>query len=121
MHPQDGPLIRTSNSASKPTKSGIDVCAILQSPSKRAPSSEEKDHRVLPQKMKAERDDSQTKVQSSLPDESLHTCGNTGDAKGWKENTVEHRDEGIIQNTGVFDTVWSTIQLDMNCAHSQKG
>lgn len=108
MHPQDGPLIWTSNSASKPNKSGIDVCAILQSPSKRAPSSEEKDHRVLPQKMRAERDDSQTKVQSSLPDEFLPTCGNAGDA-------------GIMQNTGVSDTVWSTMQLDMNCGHSQKG
>lgn len=112
--------MRTSNSASKPTKSGIDVCAVLQSPSKRAPSSEDKDHRVLPQKMKAERDDSQTKVQSFLPDEALPTRGNTGDAKGCRESILEYRDEGIMQKT-VSDTVWSTMQKDMICGHSQEG
>lgn len=121
MHHQDDPFLPPSSSASKPSKSGLDVCASPQNPSRRAPSSEERDHRALTENTEAERDDSQTKLQSSLSKDYLPSCSVTGDVERRKESTVMDKDGGMMESTGDSTTVWSSLELEMNYGNSAKG
>ncbi|XP_037603428.1 IQ domain-containing protein C isoform X1 [Sebastes umbrosus] len=116
----DGPFLRPSSSASKPSNPGLDVCATPQSPSSSspssspAPSSEDRGDLLL-EKIEAERDDSQTKAQASLSkDYSPSSSSVRGDGEGQKESTMGEKD-------GDSTTVWSSVELDMNYGHSHKG
>lgn len=117
LHTQDGAFLRPS----KPSKSGLDVCASPQRPSQRAPSSGEKDHCAWPGKTEAERDDLQTKVHSSLSKDYLLDCSVTQDVKGQKESTKVDKDGGMMENTGDSTTVWSSLEQDMNNGYARKG
>lgn len=121
MHTQDGPFLQPSSSASKPSKSGLDVCASPQRPSERAPSSGEGEHYARFGKTEAERDDLQTKVQSSLSKDYLLGCSVTGDVKGQKESTMVDKDGGMMESTGDSTTIWSSLEQDMNNGYTHKG
>ncbi len=119
MHHQDGPFLRPSSPARKPSDPGLDP----QSPAAAAapPLSEERgDHLVLLEKIEAERDDSQTKGGASL---SRHFPSSNvrGDGEGRRESTVGDTDGGVMESTGDSTTVWSSLELDMNYGHSHKG
>lgn len=118
MHCQDGPFLQTSSSASKPSNPGLDACASPQSLSSSAvaPLSEERGDCVL---LEAERDDSQTKGQASLFEDSFPSSNVRGD--GQKESIVGDKDGGLMESTGDSTTVWSSLELDMNYGHTQKG
>lgn len=117
MHTQDGPFLRPS----KPSKSGVDVCASLQRPSEKAPTSGEKDHCAWPGKTEAERDDLQTKVHSSVSKDYLLDSSVTQNVKGQKESTMVDEDGRMMENTGDSTTVWSSLEQDMNSGFSHKG
>lgn len=114
----DGPFLQTSSSASKPSNPGLDACASPQSLSSSAvaPLSEERGDCVL---LEAERDDSQTKGQASLFEDSFPSSNVRGD--GQKESIVGDKDGGLMESTGDSTTVWSSLELDMNYGHTQKG
>lgn len=112
MHTQDGPFLRLS----KPSKSGLDVCASPQRPSEKAPSSGEKDHCAWPGKTEAEREDLQTKVHSSLSKDYLLNRSVARDAKGLRDE-----DGRMMENTGDSTTVWSSLEQDVNSGFSHKG
>ncbi|KAM9340756.1 IQ domain-containing protein C [Symphorus nematophorus] len=111
----DDLLLQPSHTASQSSHPGLDVYASPQSPST-APSSEERDRSALLEKIEAERDDSQTKREDD--------CSNTDartDREGQKESTVEDKDGGLMESTGDSTTIWSSLELDMNYGHPNKG
>ncbi|KAI3367647.1 hypothetical protein L3Q82_026488, partial [Scortum barcoo] len=78
------------------------------------------DHSGLPEKIEAERDDSQAKGGASL---SRHfpNSGVRGDGEGLTESPVGDKDGGLMESTGDSTTAWSSLELDMNCGHTHKG
>ena len=120
FHHQDGLFLRPIIPASKPSGSRLDICASPQSPSGKAPSSEKGDLHALLQKTKAERDDSQTKLASTLTKDCLPGFSVTRDDEGWKESPAVNKD-GVMESTGDSTTLWSSLEPDMNCGHSRKG
>ncbi|XP_032356615.1 IQ domain-containing protein C [Etheostoma spectabile] len=110
----DGPFLRASSSASKGSNPGLDVCASPLRPSSASVSEERGGHRVLLEKIEAERDDSQSKGQASISNYYFHSSNVRGDEEGQKESTVG-------ENDGDSTTVWSSLELDMNYGHSHKG
>lgn len=115
MHHQGDLLIPTSRAARKPPNSG-DVSASLQSP--RSPPTGGGDNRT--HRTEAERDDSRTKIPLT-PKKTHNTCSVTEDLEGQKESSVEYKDGRINNNAGVSTNVWSSLEQDMNCGHSQNG
>ncbi|XP_068436614.1 IQ domain-containing protein C [Clinocottus analis] len=110
----DGPLLRSSSSASKPSNARRDARASPQFPSSPAPISEERGaHCVLLEKIDAERDDSQTKGQASLSQHCIQSSSVTDAGVLQKESTKVERD-------GDSTTSWSSMELDMNYGHSHK-
>lgn len=114
MHLQDGPFLRASSSASKASNPGLDVCASPPRPSSASLSEERGGHRVLLEKIEAERDDSQSKGRTSVSNDYFHSSNVRGDEEGQNESTVGEKD-------GDSTTVWSSLELDMNYGHSHKG
>lgn len=111
---QDGPIIKTNRAASKPPNSGPAVFHPLRIPSERAPSSAKGENHA--HRTEAERDDSRKKE----PPQPTNTCTITG-LEGQKETGLEFKDGRIIDSAGNSTTVWSSLELDVNCDHSQKG
>ncbi|XP_056266859.1 IQ domain-containing protein C [Pseudoliparis swirei] len=127
----DGPLLRPGSSACKPSNARRVVCASPQRSAPSAPSAasssapsapssssapppssapsaaplseETGDQCVLPEKMEAERDDSQTKGRASL---SQH---------GVQKGSAEVEKDGDSSST-----TWSSLELDVNYGHSHK-
>ncbi|XP_010755291.3 IQ domain-containing protein C [Larimichthys crocea] len=117
----DRTFLRPSNSASKPPRPALDVCASPQNPSAATtPSTEERDYHAQLEKIEAERDDSQPREQASLYADYVPRSDVRRDEEGQKESIVEDKDGGLMESTG-DTTVWSSLELDMNCGHSHKG
>ncbi|XP_044023694.1 IQ domain-containing protein C [Siniperca chuatsi] len=114
----DGPFLRPSSSASKPSNPGLDVCASPQNLSTSPLSEERGDHRVL---LEAERDDSQTNRRASLSKDYFPSSNVREDGEGQKESTMGDKDGAVMESTGDSTTVWSSLELDMNYSHSHKG
>ncbi|XP_030247486.1 IQ domain-containing protein C isoform X2 [Sparus aurata] len=75
------------------TAEGVDICASPQIPSATGVSSvERRDHPALNDK---------------------------GDRE--KESTMVYKDGGVMESTGDSTPVWSSLELDMNYGHSNKG
>lgn len=124
MHRQDGPFLRPSN---KPSDPGLGVCAGPQSPyssssSPSAPWPEERgDPPVLLEKTEAERDDPHTtKGRASLSKDCFTSRNVRGDGERQRENSVVDKDGDVMESTGDSTTVWSSLELDMNCGRSHK-
>lgn len=111
---QDGPIIKTNRDASKPPNSGPAVFHPLRIPSERAPSSAKGENRA--HRTEAERDDSRTKE----PPQPTNTCSVTG-LEGQKETGLEFKYGRMDDSAGDSTTVWSSLELDLNCGRSQKG
>lgn len=121
IHHQDRLFLRPSNSASKPPHPVLDVCASPQSPSAATtPSTKERDYRDLLEKTEAERDDSQPREQASLHTDYVPSSNVRRDEEGQEESTDGDKDGGLMESTG-DTTVWSSLELDMNCGHSHRG
>lgn len=118
MRHQDGPLVPTSRAASKPPNCGRAVFNHLRIPSERAPSSAEADNYA--HRTEAERDDSWTKV-PPIPKNTNTTCSVTESLEGRKEISLEYKNGRMIDSVGDSTTMWSSLEPDMNCGHSQKG
>lgn len=118
MRHQDGPLLPTSRAASKPPNSGRAVFNRLRIPSERAPSSAKADN--CARRTEAERDDSRTKV-PPLPKNTNTTCSVTEGLEGQKEIGLEYKNGRLVDSAGDSTTMWSGLEPDMNCGHSQKG
>ncbi|CAK6971467.1 IQ domain-containing protein C [Scomber scombrus] len=107
----DGPILRPSK---------LDVSACYQSPAATAACSlsEQKgeDHHLPPQKIEAEKDDSQIKSPISLSRECFHGSPGREDRNFNKVRTVS-----VMESTGDSTTIWSSLELDMNHSHSHKG
>lgn len=120
MHHQDGSFLRPSSSASKCSDPGLDASASSQIPAAAALAllSEERgeDHHLLPQKIEAERDDSQSKSPASLSRDCFPSSPCREDREGQKVGTVR-----AMESTGDSTTIWSSLELDMNYSHSHKG
>ena len=115
MHHQDGPFPRPSSTAK-----GLDICANPQSPSAAGVSSgERRDHPALSEKIEAERDDPQVRDQTSHSKDCFPSSNDKGDRE--KENTMVYKDGGVMESTGDSTPVWSSLELDMNYGHSNKG
>lgn len=112
---QDGPIIKTNRAASKPPNSGPAVSPPLRIPSERAPSSAKGENRA--HRTEAERDDSRTKE----PPQPTNTCSVTEGLEGQKETGLEYKDGRMIDSAGNSTTVWSSLELDVNCGRLQKG
>ncbi|XP_034419546.1 IQ domain-containing protein C [Cyclopterus lumpus] len=117
----DGPLLRPSSSAGKPSNARRDVCTSPQSPSSSssspsaaAPLSEDTgDHCVLLEKIEAERDDSQTKRQASLFKHGIQSSSVT-------VTGVSQKESAEVKKDGDSTTAWSSLERDMNYGHSHK-
>ncbi|KAM7403197.1 hypothetical protein PAMA_003901 [Pampus argenteus] len=92
----------------------VDVSVGSQSPAA-APLSEEReeDHHLLPQKIEAERDDSQTRSPTFI---SRDCFPSSPDREGQKVNAVS-----VMESTGDSTSIWSSSELDLNHSHSHKG
>lgn len=67
----------------------------------------------------AERDDSRTKV--PLKPKETRTWSVPEDREGQKESSVEYKGGRMIESSGDSTAAWSSLELHMNCGHSQKG
>lgn len=112
---QDGPIIKTNRAASKPPNSGPAVFHPLRIPSERAASSAKGENRA--HRTEAERDGSRTKE----PPQPTNTCKVTEGSEGQKGIGLEFQSGRMIDSVGDSTTVWSSLELDGNCGHSQKG
>ncbi|KAM8737168.1 IQ domain-containing protein C [Acanthopagrus schlegelii] len=111
----DGPFPRPSSTAK-----GLDICASPQSTSAAGVSSgERRDHPALSEKIEAERDDPQVRDQTSHSKDCFPSSNDKGDRE--KENTMVYKDGGVMESTGDSTPVWSSLELDMNYGHSNKG
>ncbi|XP_076605229.1 IQ domain-containing protein C isoform X2 [Chaetodon auriga] len=119
----DGPFLQLNSSHSNPSHPGLDLDASPQSPSAATvPSSEEREDRhVLPERIEAERDDSQTKGQALLSEDYVPRSNVRWDREGQKESTVWGKDGEVTESTGDSTAVWSSLELDMNDGHAHKG
>lgn len=115
MHHQNGLFPRPSSTAK-----GVDICASPQIPSATEVSSvERRDHPALSEKIEAERDDSQIRDQTSFSNDCFPSSNDKGDRE--KESTMVYKDGGVMESTGDSTPVWSSLELDMNYGHSNKG
>lgn len=114
MHHQDGPFLRPKSSASKPSDPGLGISASSQSPAG-DPLSEGRggDHRLLLQKIEAERDDSQTEKRTCLS----RNCSSSSPVRGTGEEQQVSTVRGM-ESTGDSTSIWSSLDLD---GHSHKG
>ncbi|XP_022606623.1 IQ domain-containing protein C [Seriola dumerili] len=123
----DGPFLRPSSAASKTSDPGLDVSASPQSPAAAAALRQERggDHDLFPQKIAAERDDSETKGQDRHPRDCFPSSHTGGDGVGQRQRGVRDqegdKDGGIMESTGDSTTVWSSLELDVNYSHSHQG
>ncbi|XP_070835007.1 IQ domain-containing protein C [Chaetodon trifascialis] len=110
----DGPFLQSNSSHSNPSHPGLDLHASPQSPSAAtAPSSEEReDLHVLPEKIEAERDNSQAKGEASLSEDYVTRSNVRQDTEGQRESTVWAKDGEVTESTGDCTTVWSSLELD---------
>ncbi|XP_008294491.1 IQ domain-containing protein C [Stegastes partitus] len=102
-----GSCLQPGSSAGKPSDPGLDVGARPERPA--APSSQERDRRVLPGKTEAERDD--------LPGSPF---GGDGERQQGR-SSAGNRDGGVMESTGESSTIWSSVELDTCCGHSDNG
>ena len=115
MHHQDGLFPRPSSAAKV-----VDLCASPQIPSATGASPEEKrDHPALSEKIEAERDDPQIRDQTSFSNDCFPSSNDKGDRE--KESTMVYKDGEAMESTGDSTPAWSSLELDMNYGHSNKG
>lgn len=108
-------MIKTNRAASKPPNSGPAVFPPLRIPSERAPPSAKEENRA--RRTEAERDDSRTKE----PLQPTNTCSVTEGLEGRKETSLKFKYGRMDDSAGDSTTIWSSLELDLNCGHSQKG
>ncbi|GAA6213448.1 IQ domain-containing protein C [Lates japonicus] len=123
----DGPLLRPSSAASKSSDPGPDVSAGPQSPAAAAaaPLPQERDHGLLPQRIEAERDGSETQGQAHLSGDSFPSSQARGDEEDQRQRGMRDqegdKDGGVMESTGDSTPVWSSLELDVNYSHSHHG
>lgn len=118
MHQQDGPFVSSIGSTCEPSDQKLEVCG---NPPERELSSEKRDHRVLPERTDAERDDPQTKTQPSPLRSCFPSCDVTGEAEGLNKNSAADKDGRTLESTGDSTTVWSSLEMDINFGPPAKG
>ncbi|XP_028995545.1 IQ domain-containing protein C [Betta splendens] len=120
-----GPFLRVSSSTSSPSEPGLHV-SVTQNSSGGTdtclPQEREGDRGVLLQRIEAERDEPQTGDHDC---DSRAGCSNNSveDAqrqRGLREQQDDN-DGGAMESVADSTSVWSSLNLDMNCSHSQKG
>lgn len=131
MHRQHGPFQRPSSATSKPSDPGLNVSASPQSSAAEADAclSHERgrDQHVLLEKTEAERDEPQAKDRDCHSRDCFPSShvGGDGDGDGQRQRGVRElqgdNDGGMMESTGDSTSVWSSLDLDMNCGHSEKG
>lgn len=84
-----------------------------------------RDQHILLEKIEAERDDSQAKDQARPSNVCFPSSHVGGDREGKRQRDVREQqgdyDEGLMESTGDSTSVWSSVDLDVNYSHSQKG
>ncbi|XP_040917059.1 IQ domain-containing protein C isoform X2 [Toxotes jaculatrix] len=119
----DDPFLRPSSAASKPSDPGLNVSASPQSLTAAA-LSRVGDHGLLPQKIEAERDDSEIKCPARISSDCFPSshAGEDGECQRQRgQDQEEDKDGGVIKSSGDSTTVWSSLELDVNYSHSHQG
>ncbi|XP_029981924.1 IQ domain-containing protein C isoform X2 [Sphaeramia orbicularis] len=107
--------VQPNTSALKCPNPRTDIGVGSQSP----PAAEEErggEDSLLPEKMEAERDVSQTKRQASLPADCFPSSSTDGDGEKQKQRGAEDKDGGSMENMGYTTPVWSSVDMDTDCS-----
>ncbi|XP_029900027.1 IQ domain-containing protein C [Myripristis murdjan] len=115
--------------SARPVKAALEVSACHQNPAAAAPLPEETgaDHRLSPEKLEAERDDSHYHIQASPSRVCSPSISAGGDGEGQSHTSLEEQAgdgdgaEGMMASTGDTTTVWSSLGLDISYGQSHKG